>query len=215
MNTERRESLHRKFSAMETRRLLQIVIHESDDYAADALEIVEGILEARGLDREGLEQLRAMGAQEAAQEETLAMERMHEEYNLIQELDADGSYCHLCQSPEPAEELTFGLAAIRDVTGSSRVNPASAVISAGTMFLFGAGVILRDALTESSVLLLRLRLCEACARRKRWLGAWNLSEDDYSEHPAWPRATDLGFDHFLPPNAVARRRGHIGDGDDA
>ena len=104
--------------------------------------------------------------------------------------------CHRCGNSASSWTWEFGLGKVILKKRTWGATAASVVASAVTLPTLGIGVLHSPGKqTRFSVLQLRLRLCDSCARDKRTA---------YSMHPSWKKAIALGYTEFFDANDLKR-----------
>lgn len=200
MTTPDWDALRKRMRRYDESELVEIVAYQRSEYKPEAVKIAEEELMSRGFASDQIRNLRRRKDTEAAEYAKLVSRTIHE----IAELDSDRSYCHLCAGLGPTAEVRFGLAAVVEKGGG--LNPASAGLAALTLPLLGVGILTSRREVDGTMIPLTLRLCSGCESDKRFLGTWDLSENDYSKHPGWPLARSIGFDCFLDSAAIKRKQ---------
>jgi hypothetical protein len=193
MDTRQLESLGDRMRTYELEDLVRMVAQQRDEFLPAVIQLAEEELKNRGYSEAAIAELRNWEEARA-----LEYERLFErELAVIMEIDEADLHCHLCEAADIAATIPFGLSAVVGEVRDPEALLKSGLASLVAVPLLGLALVASGSRQVSETIPLRLRLCSECARIKRWLGAWNLAEEDYRRHPAWARAEAIGFATFV------------------
>lgn len=193
MDERQLETLGRKMEGYELEKLVSMVAHQRHEYLPAVIQLAEDELRRRGYSEAVIEELQSWEETRAAEHER----HLEEEIAAIGSLDQAQAHCHLCGAPEPSVTIPFGLSAVVGEEEDPQTVLKAGFVSALTVPLLGLAFMASGKRVVSETIPLRLRLCTDCSGRKRWLGTWDLSEEDYRRHPGWARAEAIGFANFV------------------
>lgn len=109
-----------------------------------------------------------------------------------------GSPCHYCGSNEDLEYCDFALMRVASSKVKFGQTLATAVLSAATLPLFGAGVLrLPGQSLNGEAIFLRLVVCKLCCRKEGNIFGFLPNEQRASRHPLWNDFYKDGFTKFL------------------
>jgi hypothetical protein len=201
MNERLIENIRRRMKALGTEELIAVITVKREDYTPLALEIAEAELASRNTSPA---LVHAQFENQTLELREAERQAFSEELRVIDQLDNEGHTCHLCGA-EATATVPFGLGIVTTVERDTDMLASSAIISAITLPFLGAGMLIANRSGEAELLVLHLRMCESCKRRRTtFFGNLDISGIDCMRHPGWERAQRLGFTYYVSPAALAK-----------